>query len=135
MLQVAPHVEAAQVAIPFAGTLQALPQLPQFIASATVEMQAAPQSLKLVLQATPQWPAVQVAVPFIGIGHAIPHMPQLSGAVMVSTQEPAQLSFPAEQTVLHLLLSQTCPAAQDVSHPPHRAGSLVTSTQAPAHFA
>jgi hypothetical protein len=45
MLHVAPHVEFAHVAIPLAGTLQVLPQLPQFIASATVEMQAAPHSL------------------------------------------------------------------------------------------
>jgi hypothetical protein len=51
--------------------------------------------------------AVHVAVPFIGIGQALPHMPQLSAAVVVSTQEPPQLVFPAEQTVLHFLLSQT----------------------------
>jgi hypothetical protein len=135
MLHVAPHVELTHVAIPLAGTLQVLPQPPQFARSVAVATQAAPHDPKLASQEMPQWPPVHVAVPFFGIGHTVLHVPQWSGAVIGSTQAPPQLILPPEHRLVHMALSQTCPAAHEVLHPPHRAGSLLTSTHAPEHSA
>jgi hypothetical protein len=70
---------------------QAIPHLPQFMASDEVSTQAEPQTDVPLGQA--QAPATQAAP----VGQALPQPPQFMASDFVSVQEPAQLVSPSAQ--------------------------------------
>jgi hypothetical protein len=83
---VKPHAEAAQVALPWAGTAQVVPHAPQLLRSDVVSAQAAPHIVKPDAQVKPQTPEVQVADPWEGGAHASVQVPQCAGDVARFTQ-------------------------------------------------
>jgi hypothetical protein len=114
-----PQVVPSQVAVPCAGTVQAVHDVPQLLGLAlgwhvpeqswvpvlqTPEHEAAwamhwpAHSLKPVGHEPPQLVPSQVADPPIGTGQATQAMPQLATSVLI-THWPVQMCVPAPQTV------------------------------------
>src|SRR5947199_7855110 len=89
-----PHAPAAQVAVPFAGDGQTLPQAPQFLTSSPLCTQVAPHLRYPMLQVKSQVPPVHTEAAFLGAGQAAPQLPQLPGSFFRSEQPPLQLVSP-----------------------------------------
>ena len=104
VLQVKPHAPAAQVAVPFAGAGQTIPQRPQCM---TVVLVSVSQPLaafmsqlpKPALQVpSPHMPPTQAAAAFVGAGQTLLHVPQFIMLVWRSVQVPLQEVCPVGQT-------------------------------------
>ncbi len=106
----------------FCPTAQALPQAPQFVASAERSAQPFGQVTRPALH----WQTLALHVaPTL---QALPHMPQSTLLEVRSEQTPLQSDCPAGQP--HTPLVQTPPTAQALPHIPQLPTSLDTSTQA-----
>ena len=111
-LQRMPHVTPLQVAVPFFGAGQGVPQPPQFLTSFEVRTHLPPQSVKPASHATPHADALQVGVPFSGFVQAALHAPQLAGLSVKSTQLASHSVRPGGQPeFVHLPATQSSPAA------------------------
>ena len=101
-----PHMPPTQVAAPFAGVGQTIPQRPQ---CATVVLVFTSQPLaafmsqlpKPALQVRPQALIAQVAVPFAGVGQAMLQAPQWRGSLRGSMHAPPQSRLGVLQSGLH----------------------------------
>jgi hypothetical protein len=113
-LQTKSHVPLLHTALACAGTLHALPQLPQFRASEVRFTQVPLQAVNPLLQAMPHFPALHVALPFCGALQAFVHDPQCAVEVVRSAQAPLQFVAPASQLDTHLPPEQTLSAEQRV---------------------
>lgn len=129
VLQTKPQPPALQVAVPLAGAVQALPQLPQLFGSVAVAMQALPHFVYPLSQAKPQAPDAQVGLPFAGSGQTLPQAPQLLTLLPVFTQAPPHSASGEVQPDAHTPPLQTMPVSHTVPQVPQLNGSLFTSTQ------
>ena len=71
-----PQLVPSQVALPTAGTGQAVHELPQ-LCTLLLDTHRPPQLWKPLVQAMPQLVPSQVAMPLVGTGHAVQDWPQL----------------------------------------------------------
>lgn len=81
-----PHFAASQVAVPFSGMGQAMPQSPQWVGELLVSTQAPPQFVLPGAQLLVQLPAEQTCP----ASHLVSHDPQRVGVFETSTQAPSQ---------------------------------------------
>ena len=111
---------------------QALPQLPQLLASLVVSAQYVGftdgHALCVETQPTAHWPFEQSSPDL----HALPHAPQLAGSFWKLVQNaPAPLPHALGVAVgqLHVLLAHCWPAGQALPQLPQLLASLVVSAQ------
>src|SRR5512138_3437428 len=92
---------APHTALLFGLAAQLVPHVLQFWISSSLR-QAPLQGLKPVSHTMSQPLAPQLAEPFATVGHAVSQARQCAGSLVVSTQEPLQLTVPLGQSVTHL---------------------------------
>ena len=107
-----PQLTPMQVAVPFFGCGQVVPQPPQFRTSFEVRTQIPAQSVKPASQVTPHLDALQVGVPLSGFVQAALQPPQLAALVVISTQLASHSLCPRGQPeFVHLPPIHSSPAA------------------------
>jgi hypothetical protein len=121
------------MAWPFAGTLHAMPQPPQWFGSLDVSTQPPPHLSKSGSQSKSQTPAVHRRVPFAGATQALSQLPQCDNEELKSTQERLQLTRGVVHEVLQALMSQTSLAGHRLPQLPQLFGSAFRSKQVPTH--
>jgi hypothetical protein len=135
-LQLAVQWLATQAMLPPTGAVgQALPQVPQFMASLDVFEHAPLQLVYPVLQLKPHAPAPHAGVPLATPAHAVPQAPQFAGSDFVSAHAAPHCVVPCGQLVTHLPAAQSWPLAQTVPHAPQLAASVPVSTHLFPHLA
>jgi len=111
-----PQRVAVQVASPFSGIGQAMPQSPQWVGELLVSTQAPPQFVLPLAQLALQVPSEQTCP----ASHFVSHEPQRVGSFETSTHVPAQSwsglvhmtpHTPAWQIAAPPACGQTCPQA------------------------